>query len=119
MIERHGEVYFVQSPALFSIAMRLEAIGVDLVTARRAEEMVRKHIGRASSELVEMFVEGFGAGSISPKEFGPGFTALRTLGMEAVRVIFGRAMESELRKLYESGALAKIPGRAHRARRHR
>jgi DNA-binding transcriptional MerR regulator len=119
MIERHGDVYLVQSPALLSIAMRLEGIGVDLVTARRAEEMVRKHVGRASSELVEMFVEGFGAGSISPKEFGPGFTALRTLGMEAVRVIFGRAMEGELRKLYESGALAKIPGRAHRARRHR
>src|ERR1019366_8651860 len=56
MIERHGDVYLVQSPALLSIAMRLEGIGVDLVTARRAEETVRKHVGRASSELVEMFV---------------------------------------------------------------
>jgi len=119
MIERHGDVYLVQSPALLSIAMRLEGIGVDLVTARRAEETVRKHVGRASSELVEMFVQGFGDGAIAPREFGPGFTALRSLGMDAVRIIFGRAMEQELRKLYESGALAKIPGRAHRAQRAR
>jgi hypothetical protein len=81
--------------------------------------MVRKHVGRASGELVEMFVQAFGEGAILPGEFGPGFTALRSLGMDAVRIIFGRAMEQELRKLYESGTLAKIPGRAHRARRHR
>jgi hypothetical protein len=29
--------------------------------------------------------------------------------MEAVRVIFGRAMEKELRKLYESGRMARMP----------
>jgi DNA-binding transcriptional MerR regulator len=119
MIERHGDVYLVQSPALLSIAMRLEAAGVNLGTALRAEGLVRKHVGRAASELVELFAQGFGEGMISPKEFGPGFDSLRQLGMEAVRVIFGRSMEQELRKLYESGALAKIPGRAHRARKHR
>ncbi|HEX3772205.1 MAG TPA: hypothetical protein VHV30_15115, partial [Polyangiaceae bacterium] len=88
-------------------------------TALQAEGVVRKHVGRAAGELVQMFAQGFGEGAIAPKEFAPGFDQLRTLGMEAVRVIFGRAMEQELRKLYESGALAKIPGRAHRARRHR
>jgi DNA-binding transcriptional MerR regulator len=119
MIERHGDVYLVQSPALLGIAMRLEGAGIDLGTALRAEGLVRKHVGRAASELVEMFVHGFGEGAISPREFGPSFDSLRALGMEAVRIIFGRAMEQELRKLYESGALAKIPGRAHRARRHR
>jgi hypothetical protein len=119
MIERHGDVYLVQSPALLGIAMRLEAAGIDLGTALRAEGLVRKHVGRAASELVEMFVHRFGEGAISPREFGPSFDSLRSLGMDAVRIIFGRAMEQELRKLYESGALAKIPGRAHRARKHR
>ena len=90
-----------------------------MATALRAEGLVRKHIGRAAGELVEMFAQGFGDGAIAPREFGPGFASLRTLGMEAVRIIFGRAMEQELRKLYESGALAEIPGRAHRARKHR
>jgi DNA-binding transcriptional MerR regulator len=119
MIERHGDVYLVPSPALLGIAMRLEAAGVDLGTALRAEGLVRKHVGRAASELVEMFVQGFGEGAIAPREFGPSFDSLRSLGMDAVRIIFGRAMEQELRKLYESGTLAKIPGRAHRARKHR
>jgi DNA-binding transcriptional MerR regulator len=119
MIERHGEVYLVGSPALLAIAMKLEGAGVDLSTAAHAEALVRKHIGRTASELVELFVHRFGDGAIAPREFGTGFDSLRALGMDAVRVMFGRAMEHELRKLYESGTLAKIPARAHRARRHR
>jgi DNA-binding transcriptional MerR regulator len=119
VIERHGEVYLVQSPALLGITMRLEAAGIDLETALRAEGLIRKHVARAAGELVEMFVKGFGEGAIAPKEFGPSFESLRSLGMDAVRILFGHAMEQELRELYESGALAKIPGRAHRARKHR
>ena len=46
----------------------------------------------------------------------PGHAGARS-GTEAVRVIFGRAMERELRKLYESGKMAKLPGKARRARR--
>jgi DNA-binding transcriptional MerR regulator len=119
VIERRGEVYLVESPALLAIAMKLEGAGVELSTALQAEHVVRKHVGRAASELVQMFAQGFGDGAIAPREFGPGFDQLRNLGMEAVRIIFGRAMEHELRKLYESGALAKIPGKAHRARKGR
>jgi len=118
-IERRGDVYLVESPALLAMAMRLEAAGIDLSTAMKAESVVRKHIYRAAGELVEMFVQGFGDGAIAPRDFGPGFDSPRSMGMEAVRIIFGREMEQELRKLYESGALAKIPGRAHRARKHR
>lgn len=119
MIERHGDVYLVESPALLSIAMRQEAAGIDLATSIRAAEIVRKHMGRAASDLVEMFVRGIGEGAITPREFGPGLASLRSLGLEGVRIIFGRAMEVELRKLYESGTLAKIPGRAHRAKKER
>ena len=118
-IERRGEVFIIESPALLAIAMKFEEFGVDVATAMHAESIVKKHIGRAASELVELFVDGFGDGRIVPKDFGASFQSLRPLGMEAVRVLFGRAMEHELRKLYESGALAKIPGKAHRARRKR
>ncbi len=119
MIERHGDVYLVESPALLSIVMRQEAAGVDLATSIRAADIVRKHMGRAASDLVEMFVERIGDGAITPREFGPGLASLKSVGLEGVRIIFGRAMEHELRKLYESGTLAKIPGRAHRAKRQR
>jgi|SRR5580700_6150680 DNA-binding transcriptional MerR regulator len=117
MIERRGDVYIVESPALLSIAMRLEAAGVDLHTSSAAAALVRKHMGRAAHDLVEMFVERFGAGAIAPS--GPGFASLRSLGIDAVRVVFGRAMEQELRKLYESGSVVKIPVRARKARNKR
>ena len=116
-VERRGDVFIIESPALFAIAMKFEDLGVDIATAMQAEHIVKKHVGRAASELVELFVQGFGEGRIVPKDFGTSFEALRPMGMDAVRVMFGRAMEHELRKLYESGALAKIPAKAHRARK--
>jgi DNA-binding transcriptional MerR regulator len=118
-IERRGDVYIIESPALLAIAMKFEDFGVDIATAMHAESIVKKYVGRAASELVELFVRGFQDGSIVPKDFNASFQGLRPLGMDAVRVLFGRAMEHELRKLYESGALAKIPGKAHRARKKR
>jgi DNA-binding transcriptional MerR regulator len=117
MLERHGEVYLVRSPALLSIAMKLELAGVDLRTAARAQEIVNKHIRRAATELVELFVQRASDGALAPKELGKFFESLRPLGTEAVRLIFARSMESRLRELYESGLIAKIPARAHRARK--
>jgi len=119
LIERHDDVYLVRSPALLTIAMKLEAGGIDLRTAVQAEEVIRKHVGRAASELVALFVRWAEDGDVAPGRIGKFFESLRPLGMEAVRVVFGRAMERELRKLYESGEVAKIPVRAHRSRRGR
>ncbi len=119
LVERHGDVYLLQSPALLTIAIKLEAAGIDLRTAAQAEELIRKHIRRAASELVDVIVRRAGDGEISARDLGKGLEALRPLGMEAVRVIFGRAVEHYLRKLYESGTMAKIPARAHRARKNR
>jgi DNA-binding transcriptional MerR regulator len=119
LIERRGEVYLVESPSLLSNAMKLEAAGIDLATSTRAADILRKHMTRAAGDLVEMFVHHLGDGAITPREFGPGFASMRSMSLEGVRVIFGRAMEQELRKLYESGAVAKIPGRAHRAKKQR
>jgi DNA-binding transcriptional MerR regulator len=118
-VERHGDVYLLQSPALLGIAMKLEAAGIDLRMAAEAEALLQKHVGRAAGELVELIVRRAGDGDLSARSLETGLEALRPLGMEAVRVIFGRAVEGHLRKLYESGAMAKIPARAHRARRGR
>ncbi len=113
---RHGDVYLVRSPALLSIAMKLEAAGIDLETAAQASALIRKYFARAAEELVAMFVKRADEGDLAPRDMGKLFQIVRPLGMEAVRVIFGRAMERELRKLYESGRMAKLPG-AKRAKR--
>jgi hypothetical protein len=112
-------VYLVRSPALLGIAMKLEAAGIDLETASQASALVRKHLSRLSEDVVALFMKRAGDGEIAPKDLGHVFESLRPLGTEAVRVIFGRAMERELRKLYESGQMAKLPGRARRAHRER
>ena len=115
LIEKHQDVYLVRSPALLSIAMKLEAAGIDLGTVAHAWEILRKHVGRSATDLVELFVK-----RVEDEKLAPGalssFDALRPLGMEAVRVIFGRAMEHELRTLYESGRMAKVQGRVTRGR---
>ncbi|HEY8039373.1 MAG TPA: MerR family transcriptional regulator [Polyangiaceae bacterium] len=116
LVERHGEVYLVRSPALLSIAMKLEAAGIALETAAAASALVRKHVGRAAGDLVDLFVKRADEGELDPADLGTVFQALRPLGLEAVRIIFGPAMERELRHLYESGRMARLPGRARRAK---
>jgi DNA-binding transcriptional MerR regulator len=110
-IERHGEVFLLRSPALLAVAMKLEAAGIDLETASEASALMRKHMGRVVGELVEFFVKRAEAGAIEIDDAGKLFQALRPTGIEAVRVIFGREMESALRRLLESGKLAKLPAR--------
>ena len=43
-----------------------------------------------------------------------GYYPLRPLGIEAVKVLFAREMERELRKLLESGAVKALRGRKRR-----
>ncbi len=117
LVERHRDVYLVRSPALLSIAMKLEAAGIDLETALEGATIMRKHVGRMASDLVEAFVKRAADGDIDARDLGKVFESLRPLGTDAVRVIFGRTMERELRKLYESGRMAKLPGKARRAKR--
>lgn len=117
LVERHRDVYLVRSPALLAIAMKLEAAGVDLETALEGATLVRKHVGRMAEGLVEMFVRRAENGAIDARDLGKAVESLRALGSDAVRVIFGRTMERELRKLYESGKMAKLPAKARRGRR--
>jgi DNA-binding transcriptional MerR regulator len=117
LVERHRDVYLVRSPALLAIAMKLEAAGVDLDSAVAGATIIRKHVGRMAADLVEMFVKRAADGDIDARDLGKVFESLRPLGTDAVRVIFGRTMERELRKLYESGRMAKLPGKARRAKR--
>jgi DNA-binding transcriptional MerR regulator len=119
LIERHGDVYLVRSPALLSIAMKLEAAGIDLETSVESAGIVRKHMARAASDLVEFFVRRAGDGTLETGDIGELFQELRQTGMEAIRVIFGREMERVLRKLLESGKVATLPARARRAKKKR
>ncbi len=108
LVDRHGDVYLVRSPALLVVAMRLEAGGVDLETGKEASVILRKHFAKAVGELVTLFVERARRANLEAQDLVGLFQTLRPAGNEAVRVIFGREMEDRLRELVESGTLAKI-----------
>ena len=117
LLERRGEVLFLLSPALLAVAMKLEAAGVDLDTALKGAEVVRKHMARTANDLVDLFVKRAQDGALDAPDGAEMFQALRPTGIEAVRVIFGREMERALRKLLESGKMATLPSKVKRAKK--
>jgi DNA-binding transcriptional MerR regulator len=106
IVERRGDVFLVASPALLAMAMKLEAVGIDLDTATAAGSILRKHLGRAVADLVDLFVDRVKGGHVTVGEPGKLFDAFRSAGIEAVRVLFAREMERALRELSSSGKLA-------------
>ena len=120
LAERHGDVYLLRSPALLAIALRLEAAGVDLEIARGAETILRKHLSRTAADLSKYFFEhareGFGRAAAG-QDLTAAFEALRPMGLEAVRVIFGQEVERELRRLVESGKSATLPSKRTRPKK--
>lgn len=116
VLERKGDVFLLQSPSLLQIAMKLEQGGVDIETSASAARMMRKHMSRAAEDLVEFFFKRVQEGDIEPRIAGKAYETLRPMGLEAVRVIFAREMEKVLRKLVESGKMAKLPTRVKKRR---
>jgi DNA-binding transcriptional MerR regulator len=114
VIERKGDVYLLASPALLALAMKLEAVGIDLQTATSASAILRKHLSRAVADLVELFIGQVKEGRVSITQSGELFETFRSVGVDAVRVLFAHEMESALRKLLASGRLASLSARTRR-----
>lgn len=117
LVERRGEVYLVASPALLAMAMKLEAAGVDLETASEASAVLRKHLGRAVGDLIDLFTGRVKDGGLDVSDSGKLFETLRGAGTEAVRILFARAMEKSLRDLIASGKMASLSAQAKRKRK--
>jgi DNA-binding transcriptional MerR regulator len=117
LVERRGDVYLVASPALLAVAIRLAAVGVDFDAAAAAAAILRKHIGRAVSDLVELFLTRAKDGELDVGDPGKLFEVFRSAGIESVRLLFAREMERELRKLLASGKMASLSARARRGKK--
>ncbi len=117
IVERKGDVYLLASPALLAVAIKLEAVGIDLETAAEASNILRKNLGRAVEDLVRLFVDRIEDGLVPIDDATKLFETFRVVGVESVRVLFARAMEGELRKLLASGKLASVSARARKKKR--
>jgi DNA-binding transcriptional MerR regulator len=116
VVERKGDVFLLGSPALLAMAMKLESVGIDLETASQASSILRKHLSRAVSDLVDLFLERVKDGHIGIAQSGKLFETFRSVGVDSVRVLFAREMENALRKLLASGKLASLSSRAKKKR---
>ena len=70
---------------------------------------MRKHLGRLSEDVVDLFMRRAADGAIAPRDLGNVFESLRPLGTEAVRVIFGRAMERRAAQALRVGTHGEAP----------
>jgi hypothetical protein len=117
IVERKGDVYLLGSPSLLALVMKMESVGIELEIAAEASAILRKHLGRAVGELVELFVDKIKDGHVPIDNTGNLFETFRSVGVDSVRVLFAREMESELRKLLASGKLASLSARARKKKR--
>ncbi len=111
LIARHGEVFLIESPSLFDVALKLEAAGVDLGTAVAAWAILQKHMAALTRELVSHFMRKAARDLTSSRDPVALFEALRPSGLEAVRVVFSREVEGALRKLVTTGGLRALPSK--------
>ena len=123
MVRRQGNsrppTYLVVSARLLDIALRMDAIDIDLVTAQKAEEILRNRLHKAADELVEWFSkqlgQGFGHGG-DATAVADAIDALRPVGIEAVQLIFAQEMERSLRSFVERGGVVSGARKARESR---
>jgi DNA-binding transcriptional MerR regulator len=108
LVERRGNVFYVPSPALLSIAARLEAAGLDIEVVIEARNVLEKHINRAAKDLTEHVMGRLGR---QDGDYAKAVEHLRPLAMDGVRVLFAHAMQRELRELAQSPRVAKVAGK--------
>jgi hypothetical protein len=90
------------SPAMLQVALKLDGSGVGLETAEAAHDILRKHLSRAATELVDYFVRQAQDAS-GPDEVAQSLEALRSVGSEVVRLTFAQEVERALREALEQG----------------
>ncbi len=94
--------YFIPSPGMLQIALGLERSGVTMEAAKVAHEILRKQLSRAADELVQYFVRR-AQEAAGPEQVTRSLNALRSVGADAVRLVFAQEVERSLREAVEEG----------------
>lgn len=115
MLRREGAgepaTYMCPSPGLLHIALKLDEAGISTDAAETAHEILRRRLARAADDLAEFFMQRAGDDALDAEEVGRSVQALRTLGIEAVRLVFAQEIERALRAMVEEGKLLPPRGR--------
>lgn len=115
-----SDTVLVPSPAALEITLKLADAGIDIDTASRAGDILRKHLRRAAEDLVEHFLARAGAGFArqgGAQDIAEALGALRPLGARAVQLVFTQEIERSLRHAGEEGRLSPAPRQPAKAGR--
>ncbi len=105
-VERQGDQYLVQSPALFQQTLELDTVGVDVDAACEAAETLKKHLSKAAAELSRFFVDALRcklAENNDPERASEMIRTLKSVAPDAARVIFAHEIEGALSELVSEG----------------
>jgi DNA-binding transcriptional MerR regulator len=83
----------------------LEKIGIKPAVAAKAAKLVSKHLRRAARDVIELFVKD---ARDDGRDLTQMLTDLRPLGLDAVRTLFAREVETALGELARSGRATKL-----------
>lgn len=106
VISRDGDAFRVGSPNALRLVLKLEHAGVPVSVAVAAMKILEKHLGRASQELAEFFLDRAKRDEVF--ESPAAVEELRPIALDAVRLVFAREMEKVMRELAESGKTARL-----------
>jgi DNA-binding transcriptional MerR regulator len=112
--------WLVPSPGLLQVTLELDTGGVAIDVATGASAILQKHLSKAARELAGFFAEragdGFGKDE-SVAGIRDAYEGVRSVGLDAVRLIFAREMESVLRRMVETGEAARLDKKKRRSRK--
>lgn len=104
LLERRDDSYLLRSPGLLDVARTLHSAGVDIELTVDAGRVIEAHVGAMTRELAELFIERAGRGfADKPGDIGASLAVIRKPAMNAVQLLFAKAMQDVLRGLIESG----------------
>ena len=114
------DAWLVPSPGLLQVALDLDAGGVAIDVATGASAILQRHLSKAARELAGYFGEragdGFGKDE-SVAGIRDAYQGVRSVGLDAVRLIFAREMEQVLRRMVETGEAARLEKKKKRRRK--
>ncbi|MBM4363556.1 MAG: MerR family transcriptional regulator, partial [Deltaproteobacteria bacterium] len=97
-----GDSYFVPSRGMLDLALRLGAAGIDVDAGIHAQGILRKHLSRASDDLVDYFLSRL-QDAEGPEGIMRSLDGLRAVAVDAVRLVFAQEVERALRTAMEEG----------------
>ena len=95
-----------------------DRLGIELTST--ATKLLHKYLAKAASELARLFTEQLGErADTDAKQLEQTFASLRSVSLDATRLIFAREMEQALRDMVQSGAAARIDKKKRKRKRKR